>query len=107
MLLQKKFPNLEVLLKLGSKGSAFIDKKGKLIRQIALNDPMLKIVDTTGAGDCFTAAFSVAYAQGKSIEEALRFGSAAAFLCITKKGALPSMPKLSDVENFLNNHPSK
>lgn len=35
-----------------------------------------------GAGDCFTAAFAVALLEGKSHQEAMRFASAAAALCI-------------------------
>ena len=64
----------------------------------------MKIVDTTGAGDCFTAAFATMYIQGKPIPECLRFANAAAFICITRKGALPSMPKLGEVQDFLLTH---
>ncbi len=32
-----------------------------------------QVVDTTGAGDCYTAAFAVAQLQGKSPQAALHF----------------------------------
>jgi len=49
----------------------------------------LKVVDTTGAGDTFTAAYALSLSQ--------EFASAAAFLCITKLGAANAMPKLEEV----------
>lgn len=59
-----KHPNLKVLLKLGSRGSAMITTdivvQGNSVT--ALNPQVLKdytIVDTVGAGDCFTGAFAV------------------------------------------------
>lgn len=63
-----KRPNLRVLLKLGSKGSAIITKdifvKGEVVTHInknILND--YKIIDTVGAGDCFTGAFAVRHSE--------------------------------------------
>ena len=60
--------------------------------------PDLKLVDTTGAGDCFTAAFTCKYLQGGTIDESMEFGNKAGFLCITKFGAGPSIPSLADIE---------
>ena len=55
--------------------------------------PHLKIVDTTGAGDTFTAAYA--------ITSNLTFAQAAAFLCITKQGAAQSIPTLKEVNQLL------
>jgi len=94
-----------VLLKLGSQGSRYISPDFTCT-QAALSRPDLPIVDTTGAGDCFTAAFVVRLLElggvsESSVGESLRFASAAAFLGITKKGAMESIPARGEVDQFL------
>ena len=46
----------------------------------------MQVVDTTGAGDCFTGAVAVALLEGKSEQEALRFAGEARWqrLCHSK-----------------------
>jgi ribokinase len=61
--------------------------------------PDLKLVDTTGAGDCFTGAFAVKMLEGANYDDSLTFANQVGFLCITKFGAGPAIPSLSDVEN--------
>lgn len=60
-------------------------------------------VDTTGAGDTFNGAFATAIVNGKSMEEAIRYGNAAAALSITKLGAQQGMPTAAEVDEFLKN----
>lgn len=60
--------------------------------------PVRHVVDTTGAGDCFTAAFAVARVQGRDVKEALQFASSAAALCIQSVGAMSSMPSAAQVQ---------
>ena len=59
------------------------------------------VVDTTGAGDAFNAALAVGLAEGKSLEEAVRFANATAALCVTKAGAADSTPHRADVDALL------
>jgi len=59
------------------------------------------VVDTTGAGDAFCAGLAVALAEGTSIEEALRFASAAGAVACTREGAEPAMPYRTEVEALL------
>ncbi|CAG9335247.1 unnamed protein product [Blepharisma stoltei] len=94
-----------LVVKLGSEGSLYLGSNGRY-EQRALSDQELSIVDTTGAGDCFTAALAVKLLERGSLHledfaEAMKFASAAAFLSITKKGALESMPNRDAVEAFL------
>jgi sugar/nucleoside kinase (ribokinase family) len=64
--------------------------------------PVQKVVDTTGAGDCFTAAFVVAILEGVHVRRALKFATAAAGLCIQVKGAMTSLPRRAEVDAFID-----
>jgi ribokinase len=62
----------------------------------------VKPVDTTAAGDAFVGCLGAALAEGRTLEEAMRWGSAAGALATTKKGAQPSLPQRKEVEDLLN-----
>ncbi len=72
----------------------------------------VSVVDTTGAGDGFMGA--VLYWLSKNgfgvlkdinkMTELLKFANAQAALVCTKKGGIPSMPTLGDVENFIKSN---
>lgn len=69
-------------------------------------------VDSTGAGDTFCGALCAALSGGRSMDEALRYASAAAALACTRLGAQSSIPDASEVTALLqaqpdNNHPSR
>lgn len=87
-----------VLIKLGSRGCLLVPPNGEAIAQAAMKVP---VVDTTGAGDCFTAAYAVATLDGRDERARLRFANAAAALCVQRKGAMPSMPARDEVERLL------
>lgn len=61
----------------------------------------VKAVDTTGAGDAFNAGLAVGLAEGKSLEDSIRLGHAAAALSVMKPGTAMSMPLRSEVDAFL------
>ena len=90
------YPNLKVVMTLGSKGSIFIAKDEK-IKQDSFK---VKALDTTGAGDTFTGYFVSYFYQGKDVKEAMEIASKASALSVTKKGASISIPSLDDVKNF-------
>jgi ribokinase len=58
-------------------------------------------VDTTGAGDAFAAALAVAWAEGRMLEEAGPFASAAAALATTALGAQTALPRREAVLDLL------
>jgi ribokinase len=58
-------------------------------------------VDTTGAGDAFTAAMTVAIAEGADLGTAARRGCAAGALAVSRFGTMPAMPTLQELERFL------
>jgi ribokinase len=60
--------------------------------------PAIDAVDTTGAGDCFTAALMVSIAEGKAPQAALEFACTAGAAAALKPGAQPSLPYRQDVE---------
>ena len=55
------------------------------------------VVETTGAGDAFNAGLAVALAEGADILDAVRFGCAAAAICVTRYGTTPAMPGRDEV----------
>jgi ribokinase len=58
-------------------------------------------VDTTAAGDTFSAGLAVALAEGKTTREAIEFASAAAAISITRKGAQTSIPSREEVTRMI------
>jgi ribokinase/sulfofructose kinase len=62
----------------------------------------VEVVDTTGAGDTFNAAFLSATLAGLALGERLRFANAAAALSVTAMGPRGRLPTRQEVEVFLN-----
>ena len=58
-------------------------------------------VDTTAAGDTFCGGLVARLADGDTLEDAARFGSKAASIACTKKGAQPSIPTLQEVNDYM------
>lgn len=88
------YPN-KMLVTCGEEGVCY--HSGQELKVI----PPLKVaevVDTTGAGDTFSGAFSYAISRGDKLENAIAFSNIAAGLSISKKGAQTGMPSLADVE---------
>lgn len=86
----------KVIITLGAQGSLFANGQGFE----HFPAPKVKAVDTTAAGDTFVGGFAAALAAGKSEAEAIRYGQIAAALSVTRAGAQPSIPTLSDVQAF-------
>ena len=61
-----------------------------------------KVLETTGAGDAFNGGFAHALADGMSLIEAIRFGSATAAISVTRLGTAPAMPFKNEIMKLLN-----
>jgi sugar/nucleoside kinase (ribokinase family) len=63
---------------------------------------MLKVVDTTGAGDVFHAGFIYGLLQNWEVQEILRFANAVAVLKCRDLGGRKGIPTLEEVQRFVN-----
>ena len=83
----------DLIVTLGRDGVAA--RIGGTVRRIAGHP--VKVVDTTGAGDCFCGAFAAGLAAGESVDAALENANWAAALSVTKAGAGPSLPTAAEL----------
>lgn len=83
----------------GAKG-AVLTKAGA---EVARSRPAsIDAVDTTGAGDTFTAALTLAIVEGMELQTALDFACTAGAVAATKQGAQPSLPYRSEVDSLMS-----
>ncbi len=59
----------------------------------------------TGAGDAFMGTFLASLAGGQALSEAVRRGSAAAAIVVTRVACAPAMPTPAELDDFLKTHP--
>jgi ribokinase len=88
-----------VVLKLGARG-AFLYEAAAGTGERIPGYPV-QAVDTTAAGDAFTAALADGLLRTHDIRRAVRWANAAGALAVTRLGAQPSMPRRAEVEGFL------
>jgi ribokinase len=88
----------QVAITWGRRGAGLF-KNGGLIAQAA--PPPVEVVDTTGAGDSFVAALTIALLEGQTPGAALAFACATGALTATKAGAQSSLPHRAQVEAIL------
>jgi fructokinase len=60
------------------------------------------VVDTTGAGDAFTAGVIAALSGGESLAEALAFANAVAAVTTTGTGAMTALPTREAVRRLID-----
>lgn len=83
----------KIVTTLGAKGYEIADKYGSTVY------PCMKVkaVDTTAAGDTLCGGLVVGLSEGKSLKESCAFGSKAASVACTRKGAQRSIPYRSEL----------
>lgn len=105
ILLAQKIP--VVAITLGAEGALVGNSSG--VRKVSGFTPTA-VVDTTGAGDSFWGGFltKLALSQQKpedisleELENMVRFANATASLNVEKRGAIPAMPSLAEVNQLL------
>lgn len=87
-----------IVLKLGGRGAYLYDtekKAGEIIPALPV-----KAVDTTAAGDAFTAALTLRYLQTGDMTASVRYANAVGALTVSRPGASSSIPTKTEVEEF-------
>jgi ribokinase len=85
-----------VAVTMGASGALVVDDVG------ATHIPAVTVnaVDTTGAGDAFTAALAVSWAEGLTLREAASRASIVAAITVTRIGAQSAFPSLTEVNDW-------
>ena len=90
-----RYPQMNVLMTLGHRGSVFEDKDGN---RAECGVYRVNAVDTTAAGDCFTGFFLAELIAGKPASAALKTAAIASGISVSRKGASPSIPTRAEVD---------
>ena len=89
-----------IVIKQGARGACVYD--GKHFDMIpAARVP--KVVDTTAAGDTFTAALTLEYMRTGDVKAAAKYAAAAAAVAVSRFGASSSIPTVAEVMSFIQN----
>jgi len=91
--IKNKYPNLKVMLTLGSNGCIYTDSICEF-RQPAFR---VNAIDTTAAGDTFTGYFVAELSRNTDYRKILKIASAASAIAVSRKGAAPSIPDKCEV----------
>lgn len=87
-------------------GGAFCREAGGTQTRVAAYQ-VDKVVDTTGAGDCWCAGFIVGLHEGLSMPEAALLGNATAAHCIQAPGASTGIVPLGRIREFQKKTPQR
>ena len=85
-----------IITTLGSEGCLIYNNEKESIKEIPA--PIVKAIDTVGAGDCFTGVLASSLSKGASIINGVKYATIAASIAVTRKGAQDSMPYLNEIE---------
>ena len=84
-----------VITTLGAAGVLYQSAQEKLQAKAY---PIQKLIDPTGAGDAWRGGFVAALSEGKSLQDALRFGNALASFAVESVGTANHRPTKSQIE---------
>jgi ribokinase len=85
------------VLTLGGQGAWYGDRDG-----VAVHVPAVKVdvVDSTAAGDAFTAALAVAWGEGRDLVDAVHWATAAGAACVRRLGASVALPHRAEIDEL-------
>ncbi|HEX9999704.1 MAG TPA: ribokinase [Actinoplanes sp.] len=86
-----------VVLTLGAAGARFAERGGA---EELVPPFVVEVADTTAAGDAFTGALAVAWGEGRSLTDAVRWANAAGAACARKLGASSSLPTRAEIDEL-------
>jgi ribokinase len=89
-----------IVIKQGEKGCLLCNQS----RSEQVPSFSVKVVDTTGAGDSFNAAFIFGQLKEWSMRETALFANAVGAIKVTKLGAGTQVPTKAEVNHFLTKH---
>ncbi|WP_271006256.1 5-dehydro-2-deoxygluconokinase [Listeria seeligeri] len=89
-----------VVIKHGVEGSYAYTKAGEIFQAKAYKTQVLK---TFGAGDSYASAFLYGLFSGENIETALKYGSAAASIVVSKHSSSDAMPNAAEIKALIAN----
>lgn len=100
----ERYPNIEIVaIRLGSMGSYVATRSEEAYMPAYRIEP----IDTTGAGDAWTATFIVYHIlEGRDLTTAMRYANAAGALKCLKRGAVTAFPKRDELEEFIKKVPA-
>ncbi len=95
----ERYPNIDIVaIRLGSKGSYVATRKEEVYVPAYRIEP----VDTTGAGDAWTATFIVYHIlENRDVETSIKYANAAGALKCLRRGAVTAFPRRSELEEFV------
>ncbi|MEU7975636.1 ribokinase [Micromonospora sp. NPDC049089] len=85
------------VLTLGGEGAWYVDRDGTEVHVPAVR---VDVVDSTAAGDAFTAALAVGWGEGRDLVDAVRWASAAGAACVRKLGASVALPQRAEIDEL-------
>lgn len=83
------------VLTLGDAGAWYVDREGAEAHVPAVQ---VDVVDSTAAGDAFTAALAVGWGEGRDVVDAVRWAAAAGAACVRKLGASVALPQRAEID---------
>ncbi|MCO1599656.1 ribokinase [Micromonospora sp. RHAY321] len=85
------------VLTLGGEGAWYVDREGTEVHVPAVR---VDVVDSTAAGDAFTAALAVAWGEGRDVVDAVRWAAAAGAACVRRLGASVALPRRAEIDEL-------